>query len=264
MNYQSENRNQLVKILPSFLIIGTQKGGTTSLYKYITQHPNVLAASKKEIHFFNNDKNFKLGMEWYKEQFAFKSEPPLKAITGEATPMYLFHPLAPVRIAQLLPSVKLIAILRNPVDRAYSHYQMRKRNGKEKRSFEEVIRHEKAQLSHKYLTSQNHHKMKLVDSCLSRGIYIDQVKRWLDLFPKEQLLIKRFEDFKENPQQITNDVLQFLGLEVDNFQIKNFHNFNPGNYKPIDPVTRQKLASFYKPYNLSLEETLGMKFNWDI
>lgn len=126
---------------PDFLIIGAQKGGTTSLYTYLCQHPRVVGASRIEVHFF--DLAYDKGWWWYRSHFpvhVFRRGE--RIVTGEASPYYIFHPLVPERVRKDLPNVKLVAILRNPVDRAYSHYQHVRRNGREPLSFEEAIERE--------------------------------------------------------------------------------------------------------------------------
>jgi len=133
-------------MLPDFIIIGVQRGGTTSLYKYMTKHPKIIPALKKEIHFFDN--KFGKGLSWYESQFMQnpffcllkrkrKSE---DTITGEASPYYIYHPHVPKRISKILPNVKLIAILRNPIERAFSHYNHEVRLGAEKLSFEDALK----------------------------------------------------------------------------------------------------------------------------
>lgn len=259
MNNNDQKTNQLSRMLPSFLIIGTQKGGTTSLYHYIVKHPNIIAATKKEVHFFDN--NFEEGISWYKDHFPFTNNNNPHAITGEASPRYLFDPLVPKRVFEYLPSVKLIVLLRNPVDRAYSHYQMAVRNGDEKRSFENTIIQEKEKILNK--SEQSHNNLDLFTSYLSRGIYIEQLSRWMDLFPKKQMHIIKSEDFFENPKRITKEVIQFLTLAGDGLKIKKFKKINRGSYNEMDNKVKQELIEFFKPFNHQLEEALGMKFNWN-
>ena len=119
---------------PNFLIIGAQRCGTTSLYNYLIQHPQIVPSSKKEVHFF--DLNFHLGQSWYEKHFPEVSD---NILTGEASPYYIFHPLCPKRIFDYDPSVKLIVILRNPIDRAYSHYRHIVRLGHEPLKFEDAL-----------------------------------------------------------------------------------------------------------------------------
>src|SRR5207248_7427804 len=133
-----------IRLLPDFLIIGTQRGGTTSLYRYLKAHPCIGATSNKDLHFF--DRRFHKGLSWYRSHFPTKLEKAyaeqlrrLTLVTGEASPSYLFHPHAPKRVAQVLPHVKLIVLLRNPVSRAYSQYHHAVELGFETLSFAEAI-----------------------------------------------------------------------------------------------------------------------------
>src|SRR4051812_46716716 len=122
---------------PDFIIIGVQKGGTSSLFEYLKQHPNIKTSVVKEVHYYDSD--YKKGMKWYRSFFPL-NEKNKKIIYGEASPYYFFHPLVPERIYKDNPNIKLILLLRDPVDRAYSHYQMERRKGREKlKSFEEAI-----------------------------------------------------------------------------------------------------------------------------
>src|SRR5947209_20310719 len=133
-----------LRMMPDFIIIGTMRGGTTSLYSYLTTHPHIGSAYMKEVHFF--DVYYSKGIGWYRSQFPssiqkYYAEYVQKQqfITGEASPYYLFHPHAPKRITKFLPQVELIVLLRNPVSRAYSHYSHEVAGGHEKLSFEEAI-----------------------------------------------------------------------------------------------------------------------------
>ena len=128
---------------PDFMIIGAMRSGTTSLYNYLIQHPKIIPASEKEIHFFTL--HYERGLSWYQEQFEknfpnFSLNKSNEFLTGEGTPAYIRHPEAPKRIAEILPNIKFIALLRNPVERAYSNYKLRVRLGREKLSFKEAIK----------------------------------------------------------------------------------------------------------------------------
>ena len=116
-----------LRMLPDFVIIGAQKSGTSSLYDFVVQHPAILPAAKKELHYFSL--GYKKGEYWYRLRFPIRASQ--KLLSGEASPIYLFYPMVPGRMKKLLPDVKLIVILRNPVDRAYSHYHDTKRKKRE-------------------------------------------------------------------------------------------------------------------------------------
>lgn len=244
---------------PNFLIIGIGKGGTTSLYYYLVKHPQILPAIKKEIHFFNE--NIERGLDWYLSHFPSISKES-NFLTGEASPWYLGSLGVEKKVAMLFPNVKLIVILRNPVLRSFSQYQMQLKFGVEQRSFAELISSEIESL--KNLSSPSE-----VDSnywhtekgYLLFGLYFYFIEKWMAVFPREQFLILRSEDFYANPAATLSEVFEFLG--VPDYPLPEYPNYNPGYYNPISDDLRQTLAEFFRPHNQKLEEYLGMKFNWD-
>ena len=235
-----------VGALPDFVIIGAQKGGTSFLYHLLTLHPLVEPAARKELHFFDNPELFDHGAEWYRRCFPrLNSKDGQRSMTGEATPYYLFDPPVAKRMAQIVPQARLIALLRNPIDRAYSHYQMQVKRGTEPRTFEEAI-------------EQQH------SSYMSRGIYVDQLLRWFEFFGKEQMLILKSEDFFARPVETLKFVLTFLDLpdwqpEAPELQQRR----HSGTYiQKLDPSTRQRLEAYFEPYNQRLYECLDVDFGW--
>jgi hypothetical protein len=232
--------------LPDFVIIGAQKGGTSFLYYLLTRHPLVEPAARKELHFFDQPEHFDNGAEWYRRCFPRLSlKDGQRSITGEATPYYLFDPPVAERMAEIVPKARLITLLRNPIDRAYSHYQMQVKRGTEPRTFEEAI-------------EQQH------SSYVSRGIYVDQLLRWFEFFSKEQMLILKSEDFFERPVEILKVVLTFLDLpdwqpDASDLQQRR----HTGAYKQkMDPSTRRRLEAYFEPYNQRLYECLDVDFGW--
>ncbi len=234
------------------------------------KHPLIAKSFAKEVHFF--DIYYKNGVEWYKSHFPTKiwkkfSEIILKKtiLAGEATPYYLFHPHAPKRISEILPDIKLIVMLRNPVDRTYSHYQHEVRKGREKLSFIEAVSREKASfLEEKEKMARdeeyysfNHHRF----FYLARGIYVEQLKTWMNLFSKDQLLIIRSEDFYSKTPSVLKRVFTFLNLP--NWDLGEYPKFNPGNYEKMDNSIRDLLTNYFRPYNQQLYEFLGTSFDWD-
>lgn len=258
-----------LRLMPDFLIIGAQRCGTTSLYRYLSKHAYVTPALRKEIHFF--DINYRKGMAWYRAHFPslwtkiVRKSRKSCFITGEASPYYIFHPHAPKRIARVIPSVKLIVLLRNPVDRAYSHYHHALRQGNETLSFEDAIGNEEERLCRemeKMLEDENYYSFNHQKySYLSRGIYSEQIETWLTLFPREQILIEKSEDLYTNPQMILNRVLDFLSLPA--WEMDEDIKYNTGSYGPIDPNTRERLIDFYRQHNARLYQLLGIEFDWD-
>jgi hypothetical protein len=233
--------------LPDFIIIGAQKGGTTTFYGLLTRHPNVEPAAIRELHFFDRSDRFDKGVEWYRRCFP----PPRwnngrRSITGEKTPFYLFHPHVPERMAEVIPQARLIALLRNPVDRAYSqyHHDIRRAQASgttEPRTFEEAI--------------EQHDS-----SYLPRGIYVDQLLRWSEYFGKEQMLILKSEDFFEHTTQTMTLVQDFLDLPHQQLDLP--PRKTGGRYEQMDPATRGRLEAYFEPHNQRLYEYLGVDFGW--
>ncbi len=255
-------------VKPDFLIIGGEKCGTTSLYEYLIQHPNVAAAKGKEIYFF--DKKFHNGFGWYRTFFPSTikkgyNEYVLKKqfMTGEATPRYLVHPKAPERIANLIPNCKFIVLLRNPIDRAYSHYKMEYSNKREKLSFEEAIKNEKERIEGEYEKMENGDQYSAKYywfSHLDAGLYIKHLERWFSVFPRKQFFIEKSEELFENPESTYNKILNFL--ELPSFSLPIYKKFKSKTYKKLEPELRKKLGNFFKPYNEKLYDFLGTDFGW--
>jgi hypothetical protein len=253
--------------LPDFVVIGAMRSGTSFFYYLLTQHPFVEPAAAKELHFF--DHLFDEGVEWYKRCFPQPGwEGGRWTITGEATP-YMTHKLAPERMAQVAPQARLIALLRNPVDRAYSHYQRAVRKGRETRTFEEAIEEEEVWLrSVGGEASGGGHRANADDAqsrYLSKGIYVDQLLRWLEFFDREQLLVLRSEDFFESPHGTLLRVFEFLGLpewkpEASETTLERGYE---GTYETeMDPSTRRRLEEYFEPHNRRLYDYLGVDFGW--
>jgi hypothetical protein len=230
--------------LPDFVIIGPGRSGTTFLYRLLSQHPLVEPAAKKEIHFF--DLLFEEGAKWYRRWFpAPRLKDGRKTITGEATPAYIFHPDVPERMAKVIPRARLIALLRNPVDKIYSAYQRQVSKGRESRTFEEVI---EADLDDGSV------------GLLLTGIYVDHLVRWSEFLSEEQLLVLKSEDLFERPRQTLKVVLEFLGLpdwEPEAWQSGKNHR-----YEEMDPATRKRLEEYFEPHNRRLYDYLGVDFGW--
>ena len=258
-----------LRTLPDFLIIGAQRSGTTSLYNYLCEHPAIAPALRKEIHFFDN--NFKKGLPWYRSYFPLNLEKRRALqdrgqglLSGESTPYYLFHPTVPARVFASLPKVKLIALLRNPIDRAYSHYQHEVNLGVEKAAFEDAIRKEKEALAseeQRLGTEKGYQSFAYQNySYLSRGIYVDQIKAWRKYFNQESLLILKSEDFYANPRQAMKQVFSFLALPAR--EAVTYRRYNEARYPPMSTDTRRILAHFFEPHNQNLYEYLGINFDW--
>ena len=240
---------------PDFLIAGVGKCGTTALSSYLDCHPQVLPALEKEIHFFNLKTNFCQGIDWYNAHFPAIPEHS-EFITGEATPWYLNTREVDRHIFEYFPQVKLIIILRNPVDRAFSQYNMHIEQGLETRSFEEVVDSEIEKLKQIDNPFEKSNIRKL--GCLGIGMYVCFLERWMNRFPKDQFLIVKSEELNSNPDIVMKKVFSFLSLPDYN-QI-NYKKYNPGSYSPIPKEIKHKLVDFFQPYNEKLNNYIKMDF----
>lgn len=247
---------------PHFIIIGAQKCGTTSLYNYLVQHPQVVPPQQfKEIHFF--DLNFDQGLDWYRAQFHPIADGQ-DFLTGEGSPYYLFHPRVPERVFNLFPNIKLIVLLRNPVIRAISHYYHEVKLEVETLPLELAIAEEENRLKgerEKLESIENYYSFNHQHySYLSRGIYIQQIQAWLKYFSKEQLLILKSEEFYHHPDLIFNQVLSFLNLSP--YHLSDYQNYGAGDYPQVSLEIKDKLHHFFQPYNQQLSDYLQQDFNW--
>jgi hypothetical protein len=249
--------------LPSLLIIGAQRSGTTSLFNYLVQHPEVLPPLGKEIHYF--DLHYGRGLSWYRGRFPYARRLRRGAITLDASPYYLIHPLAPERAARLLPGVKLVALLRNPVDRALSHYQHEVRDGRESLPFADAVDREAERLlgeterlsADPTYYSFNHHRY----SYLLRGLYLQHLRRWVRQFPRSQLLILQSERLFRDPVGTTALVHDFLGLRPH--RLERYQPFLHATYERAMPAAlRTRLVTYFEPHNRELFQWLGEEFDW--
>ncbi|MBS4203244.1 sulfotransferase domain-containing protein [Lederbergia citrea] len=240
--------------MPDFLIIGAMKCGTTTLYKNLVKHSSIVSAKRKELHFFDKEDEYSKGIDSYKNNFPLLNKKKLinkpNLVTGEATPRYLFIPEVPERVFNAMPNVKLIVLLRNPVDRAYSHYHHFKRRELEKLTFEEAIDKELNGIIEPNINR----------TYLARGNYVDQLKRWMDFFPREQFLILESENYYRNPRIGINQVCQFLDLPEWNFE---YTKEASHPYPKMEEHMRERLIKYFKPYNEKLEDYLGDNFSWE-
>lgn len=259
------------RLLPDFLIIGTAKSGTTTLHGWLSEHPFVVPAVKKEVHFFDYD--FYRGLDWYRTHFPlasaraeFEREHGRPFFTGEASPTYISHQWAPERIAQVLPDVKLIVALRNPVDRAYSQFQMSRREGEESESFADAVALEEERLRGEKLRSRADKRYNSWPlgcwSYIWRSSYADQIERWFELFPRERFLFLKTDDLDSDAQRTLDRAYEFLGLPAyRNEQLPRLHT--APEYEPLSAETRTQLVEYFRPHNERLYELLGIDFGWD-
>ncbi|MBI4816027.1 MAG: sulfotransferase domain-containing protein [Deltaproteobacteria bacterium] len=257
-----------VRVLPDFLVLGAMKAGTTSLFQWLEEHPSVAEAEVKEPHYFTLywDK----GERWYRAHFPTEVEMGARRVvrgrvlTGEATPYTLFHPLAPERVRRTVPTAKLIALLRDPVTRAWSHYRHERRHGREPLGFLEAIEAEPSRLSGEEdrilrdprYVSDAHQR----HSYVARGRYAEQLARWFRWFGPGQVLCVRSEDLFEEPARVWRQVLDFL--ELPHEPIKSATNRGAGGGERLDHGVAQQVAARFRDENQKLEELLKRSMDW--
>jgi hypothetical protein len=247
--------------LPDFLVIGAQRAGSTSLFAQLCAHPGVVSPSHKEIHYF--DLQSPRSLRWYRSHF-----PPAATargrLTGEASPYYLFHPAVPARVAEALPDVRLIALLRDPVARAYSHYQLSVRDGHEPLGFEEALRAEPDRLAGEearlvvdraYRSHPHRHQ-----SYAARGLYAEQLRRWHAHLRPERLLVVSSEELFADPARTTATVLGFLGLDPAEVPPLPVRNQRP--YPRMSDTARALLEARFDEPNRELYELIGRDLGW--
>jgi len=203
----------MIKGFPTFFVVGAQKAGTTSLYNWLKQQPDISLPRIKETHFFSDDQIFKYGLKWYLEKFSFISE---DFVRGEVCPEYMFFPKAAERIGRWNPKPKIVFIFRHPVERAFSQYQMNLRSGPnfESLSFFNALLAERGRMENGGLFSLTHH------SYMARGEYIRQVKAFRRQLPHASVLFVKFESLVDQGEvgaKVYADICQFIGLASDPF-----------------------------------------------
>lgn len=252
------------RVLPDFLILGMPRSGTSSLYSYIGQHPQVIRALTKEVQFFG--RNYAKGENWYRSNFPLRKVMGPDQITGEATPGYLTTSSACEQIKEMLPEVKMICLLRNPTSRSISYYFL-KRNG----GYETMPMLEAMQADYEYGYSQR--KQKLRDRILGRkwryefcykelGQYVRLLERYWAQFDRSQILVLCSEKFFANPQATLRRVFDFLEIDPD-YKVKDLAVRAAGKGKrDVDPGVYEFLNDYFRPYNEELYEALGEDFGW--
>lgn len=257
-------------LLPNFLIIGAPRGGTSSLFFYLNHHSSIFPCKIKEPNFFAM--YYDRGINWYRTFFPtvlkkrqFEKTNKTKFVTGEASTQYYWHPQVPKRVKETVPNVKLIMLLRNPVDRSYSQYKMEVRHGNEKLSFEEAIAKEKERIEGEYdkmLYNELYFSEKYtMHAYISKSLYFNFIKQWFDYFPKENFLFVKSEDFYQNTKHIMKEIFQFLDVPLIPFNESKI--LRKGIYENIDSKTRENLKQYFKPYNEKLFSLINQNFEWN-
>ena len=258
-----------VRPLPDFLIIGAQKAGTTALYAYLRWHPEITGPSFKEVSFF--DRHYVHGEAWYRGHLPARPRHWLARqrrgrwpLVGEASPSYLFHPLAPERVQAVIPAARLVALLRNPADRAFSHYHHEVALGREPLSFEEAIDSEQERMRgevERMIREPAYFSRPWWNyTYLARGRYAEQLERWFAVFPREQLLVLFTEELSAQPAQTYRRVLEFLG--VSSHELGSYPRIFERDYAAMTPATRRRLQSYFAEPNRRLAALLSRELPW--
>lgn len=258
-----------------FVIVGVMKSGTTTLAHYCTHHP-AIGIPEKEVHYFDYDRNYTKGEQWYIDQLEACRKDSTR-IFGEKTP-YSFYPWTAERIAEYRKDIKLVWIFRNPVDRAYSNYNHDLYNIDEWRSFEKCIAQEE--------------KRDVLYQYLSKGRYVEQVDNFLRFFPVSQMKFLLLEDLLDNPVTELSNLFAFLGVPADSTVVqKEIHskkslqpknpamlyfykkfiakegrlwnylwrkNFSDQHKRRLNPDTRKMLVDYYREWNERLAARTGL------
>lgn len=265
---------------PDFLVIGAKRGGSTSFYFDLLQHAQLCplfprpdrlpkAAATKGIHYF--DSNYWRGERWYRSHLPSSVERRRQerrvgapVIAGEASPYYMFHPAAADRAAHLLPQVKILAVLRDPVLRTYSHWKERRRSDAEPLGFPEALAAEEGRIAgeEQRLRSDPSYLSYAYEnySYLRQSEYVTALERWYARYPAERILVLASEDYYRDPQHELDRALEFLGLGRQSIASGEVRNAAAG--ESLDPELRRSLARHFAPFNERLEKLTGRTFDW--
>jgi hypothetical protein len=245
------NNNPLI----SFMVIGAAKSGTSALHRYMVKHPDVGGGKNKELHFFDDTHNFfvnNLNYDEYHQEFDFSSN---KQHYGDFTPDYIYFQESARLIWRYNRNIKLIILLRNPIERAFSHWNMETKyaNVIDTLPFGEAIRNERFRLR-TYLPEQHGHF-----SYIDRGFYTEQLRRFKRLFPDEQLLILKYDDFKNEQEKTLRQVFEFIGVDPNLYQYEHQLTHYIPYHEKLSPEDHLYLLNTFQHEIHALEQMLG----WD-
>jgi len=189
-----------------FILAGAQKSGTTALHYFLSRHPNVTMGDQQEIHFFDDDRMF-AGPVDYKQLHKHYPLLASSTIAGDCTPSYIYHQPASERIWNYNPKIKLLILLRNPVERAFAHWNMQRFKGREPLDFFDAVREEKTRIAGAPPIEARRF------AYIDRGFYARQLERLFKFFPSEQVMVVKFEEFKDKQREILVSIFSFLGVK---------------------------------------------------
>jgi len=243
-------------VLPNFIIIGAGRSGTTSLYYYLVQHPDIFLKPDKqpEPHFFIREKEYVNGLDYY-SQTHFSDYQDEKAI-GEASTLTLFFERGAQRLYQHLPEIKILCSLRNPIDRMFSEYWRRIDHTWEDLSFEAALEQEAERLK---APKDSYFRDFEPEAYQRRGYYYQHLKAWLKYFPQEQLKVFLFEDLVNDPKGLLKSIFEFLKVDPEFAPMFRESAKNESSHAKHQmlPETRKSLVELYKDENERLAKLIG-------
>lgn len=270
---------------PSFFIIGAQKCGTSALYSYLCEHPDVFPGRTKELHFFNRDQLYNgRGINYYHSQFPLPNQLGKYGVTFDATPVYIYCPDCPRRIHNYNPRAKMILLLRNPVERAYSAWNMYRKvhelkrspilpewssyNAPQREGFQRLFdRREYPNFEdavHEEIDNSQGEDALPEPSFVRRGLYAKQLERYFKYFHREQIMIIDNRQLRKETNRTLEDISAFIGLRPHDWkQGERKRRVVAGEYKaPISQEAKDYLIEFYRPHNEKLYQLIGRDFGW--
>lgn len=253
------------RVLPDFLVVGAQRAGTTSAYRYLVQHPQLVRPIRKEVHFFDDEEKYARGEGWYRAHFptarelaALERQDGRRRHAIEATPAYMFRERAAERMARLLPDAKLVACLRDPVDRALSNWKLVGEWGGQYGPFETEVEHELACLEGRPGPLGDAKPRGL----LARGRYAEQLERLWRHYPRARVHVAHSAGLFRDPTGFCRPIFEFLDLEPVAIDVQRVHNRSTDR-SAMDPALRARLREYFAPHNRRLFDLLGVDFGWN-
>lgn len=237
--------------LPEILVVGSMRSGSSSLFEFLADHPDVAKPSRKEMHFF--DLNFHRGENWYRAYFPVRRS----ALTVDASPSYLVHTRAADRAHQTVPDARVIALLRDPVARAWSHFRLRRAKGTEKRTFHDLVE-EEANGETNALCAFGH----VSDiSIVGAGLYAAQLWPWFNEFGRDRVLVVKAEQLFGDDSTLLR-VQEFVGLAPTEVRLHRLNIAPAHTDDHADDHATARLREFYRPSNEELFSLIGRDFGW--
>jgi hypothetical protein len=262
---------------PTVFIVGAQKAGTSALFSYLACHPDFYRPRRKELSFFDQEINFQKGEKWYHIFFPSQVGKEASALSLDATPEYMYYPQAMQRIRRYCSNAKIVILLRNPVERAYSAWNMY-RNLSERGSMLDTKRWDYVDATNRLLSEKPFRDFQSVvvneianisseipePGIVRRGIYVTQIERVYESFPKEQVLIIESTELRTETEKTVERVGSFIGLPSISWDVNTVKGTHKGSYqsKAIPSEASRLLNEFYAPHNEKLFNLLGRDFDW--